>query len=65
MVATNKLVKMGKDHQGVRSYYVQKIDELRVQVAQKTQNLRRLEAQRNDLNNKGTNLGFNGSSHAS
>jgi len=43
---------MGKDHQGVRSYYVQKIDELRVLAAQKTQNLRRLEAQRNDLNNK-------------
>ncbi len=42
--------------EGIRSYYVQKIEELRNTVAEKTQNLRRLEAQRNELNNKGKPL---------
>jgi len=38
------------DSVGVRHYYVKKIDELQSTVATKTQNLRRLEAQRNELN---------------
>lgn len=38
------------DAAGVRQYYLHKIDTLEVKLAQKTQNLRRLEAQRNELN---------------
>lgn len=37
---------------GIRSYYLQKIEEADVLVREKTQNLRRLEAQRNELNAK-------------
>lgn len=36
----------------MRNYYVTKIEELQLQVAEKQQNLRRLEAQRNELNAK-------------
>ena len=35
---------------GIQAYYASKIDELEVIVREKTQNLRRLEAQRNELN---------------
>uniref|UniRef100_A0A3B4WQ73 ATPase AAA-type core domain-containing protein n=1 Tax=Seriola lalandi dorsalis TaxID=1841481 RepID=A0A3B4WQ73_SERLL len=38
---------------GISNYYSSKIDELEVVVREKTQNLRRLEAQRNELNSKG------------
>lgn len=38
---------------GIRDYYCWKIDELQFVVTEKTQNLRRLEAQRNELNAKG------------
>lgn len=38
---------------GIYSYYQSKIEELEVVVREKTQNLRRLEAQRNELNSKG------------
>lgn len=38
---------------GFRSYYIQKIEELQLIVAEKSQNLRRLQAQRNELNAKG------------
>lgn len=38
------------DTAGVRQYYLHKIDALQVTIAGKTQNLRRLEAQRNELN---------------
>jgi hypothetical protein len=41
-------------HEGVRSYYTSKIDELDIVLSEKTQDLRRLEAQRNELNSKGT-----------
>ena len=34
---------------GVSSYYLSKIEELEVVVRERTQNLRRLEAQRNEL----------------
>jgi len=37
---------------GIASYYKSKIDELQIVVSDKTQNLRRLEAQRNELNSK-------------
>lgn len=39
--------------EGFRSYYIQKIEELQLIVAEKSQNLRRLQAQRNELNAKG------------
>lgn len=38
---------------GLRGYYKAKIEELEVAVRNKTQNLRRLEAQRNELNTQG------------
>lgn len=38
---------------GLKSYYVTKIEELQLIVTEKTQNLRRLQAQRNELNAKG------------
>ncbi|VDN08663.1 unnamed protein product [Dibothriocephalus latus] len=37
---------------GIKDYYVSKIDELQYVVTEKVQNLRRLEAQRNELNAK-------------
>lgn len=39
--------------EGFRSFYVQKIEELQLVVNEKGQNLRRLQAQRNELNAKG------------
>lgn len=47
---------------GLKSYYVTKIEELQLVVSEKTQNLRRLQAQRNELNAKGKyklNLHYN------
>lgn len=44
----------GPKGEGFRSYYIQKIEELQLIVAEKSQNLRRLQAQRNELNAKGT-----------
>lgn len=38
---------------GFRTYYITKIEELQLIVADKSQNLRRLQAQRNELNAKG------------
>ena len=35
---------------GIQNYYAAKIEELEVIVRERTQNLRRLEAQRNELN---------------
>ena len=40
------------DPEGLRQYFVQKIEELNLIVAEKQQNLRRLQAQRNELNAK-------------
>jgi 26S proteasome regulatory subunit T6 len=40
--------------EGIKSYYQQKIEELEVIIRDKEQNNRRLEAQRNDWNSKGT-----------
>jgi 26S proteasome regulatory subunit T6 len=42
---------LGED-KGVRSYYLSKIDELEVVVRERTQNLQRLKAQRNEWNAK-------------
>ena len=39
--------------EGFRQYYITKIEELQLIVAEKSQNLRRLQAQRNELNAKG------------
>ena len=41
------------DKAGIRSYYIAKIDSLDQEVGAKAQNLRRLEAQRNELNSRG------------
>jgi len=38
--------------EGFRSYYITKIEELQLVVAEKSQNIRRLQAQRNELNAK-------------
>lgn len=45
--------------EGFKPYYIQKIEELQLIVAEKSQNLRRLQAQRNELNAKG--ISFNNS----
>ena len=39
--------------EGLKTYYKAKIEEYEIAVRNKTQNLRRLEAQRNELNTKG------------
>lgn len=44
---------MGKQ-EGIKSYYLQKIEEAEVLFREKQLNLRRLEAQRNELNTKGS-----------
>lgn len=41
---------------GFRPYYITKIEELQLVVADKSQNLRRLQAQRNELNAKGSDI---------
>lgn len=43
---------------GFRPYYITKIEELQLVVADKSQNLRRLQAQRNELNAKGSKYIF-------
>lgn len=43
----------GAKGEGFRPYYITKIEELQLIVAEKSQNLRRLQAQRNELNAKG------------
>lgn len=41
-------------HEGIKPYYLQKIEEAEGVIREKQLNLRRLEAQRNELNAKGT-----------
>lgn len=41
------------NHRGVRDYYLSKIDEKEIILRDQSENLRRLEAQRNELNNRG------------
>lgn len=45
-----------KQGEGLRSYYVRRIHELQLLVRQKSHNLNRLEAQRNELNSRGQKL---------
>lgn len=39
--------------EGLRTYYRSKIEEMEIQIRDKQHDLRRMEAQRNDLNTKG------------
>lgn len=41
-----------KSHEGLQQYYITKIEEAQMEVAEKVKDLRRLEAQRNELNAK-------------
>ena len=41
---------------GLRNYYIAKIEELQSVLSEKSQDVRRLEAQRNELNAKGRSL---------
>eukprot|EP00286_Rhodomonas_abbreviata_P012089 CAMPEP_0181331886 /NCGR_PEP_ID=MMETSP1101-20121128/24771_1 /TAXON_ID=46948 /ORGANISM="Rhodomonas abbreviata, Strain Caron Lab Isolate" /LENGTH=152 /DNA_ID=CAMNT_0023441437 /DNA_START=85 /DNA_END=539 /DNA_ORIENTATION=- len=43
---------MKANDQGLKSYYISKIEELQIKIRDKTQNFERLKAQRNELNNK-------------
>ena len=45
--------KPAKQGEALRQYYLQHIHELQLLVRQKTHNLNRLEAQRNELNSRG------------
>lgn len=49
---SNQVSRMGRSGEGLNDYYKGKIEELEIAVRDKTHNLRRLEAQRNDLNTK-------------
>ena len=45
-------VEDNKSHEGLQQYYITKIEEAQMEVAEKVKDLRRLEAQRNELNAK-------------
>ncbi|XP_066912376.1 26S proteasome regulatory subunit 8 [Clytia hemisphaerica] len=45
-------VEDSKSHEGLQQYYITKIEESKMEVADKVKDLRRLEAQRNELNAK-------------
>ncbi|KAG8471792.1 hypothetical protein CXB51_036781 [Gossypium anomalum] len=47
-----------KQGEGLRQYYLQHIHELQLNLRQKTHNLNRLEAQRNELNSRGCRFGI-------
>lgn len=49
----NVKIAAAKQGEGLKQYYLQHIHELQRQLRQKTNNLNRLEAQRNDLNSRG------------
>lgn len=44
---------MGKQQEGLQWLFQQKVEQLELMVKEKTHNLRRLEAQRNELNTQG------------
>jgi hypothetical protein len=52
VVVTAELAAAAEDDKGVRTYYQSKIDELDLVIRERTQNLQRLKAQRNELNAK-------------
>lgn len=45
--------RMQEDSGGVRNFFLSKIEELTAKVREKTKDLRRLQAQRNELNSRG------------
>ena len=51
-VASNLTTKGADNPEGLRQYYVAKIEKLQLTVTERNQNLRRLQAQRNELNAK-------------
>jgi hypothetical protein len=51
-MVNNDTLKSNKE-EGIRQYYTQKIDEAETQIRERSQNLKRLEAQRNELNSRG------------
>ena len=51
-MATVTVAKQAKTASAMDTYYAAKIEELEVEVREKMLNLRRLEAQRNELNSK-------------
>lgn len=53
MVTTSASAAAGAPREGIKAYYKTKIEELEAVINGKTQDLRRLEAQRNQLNAKG------------
>lgn len=54
-IMATKTANHATDHgQGLRTYYQGKIEEYEVQIREKQVDLRRMEAQRNELNSKGT-----------
>ena len=46
-------VEESRPRDGLKNYYIAKIEELQSVVGEKSQDVRRLEAQRNELNAKG------------
>merc|ERR1712024_298992 len=52
MVASSLTTKGDTNPEGLRQYYVAKIEKLQLTVTERNQNLRRLQAQRNELNAK-------------
>ena len=52
----NVKIAAAKQGEGLKQYYLQHIHELQRQLRQKTNNLNRLEAQRNELNSRGPSL---------
>ena len=51
-VASSLTTKGDTNPEGLRQYYVAKIEKLQLTVTERNQNLRRLQAQRNELNAK-------------
>ena len=44
-----------KDQKGLRNYYLAKLNEKQIALRDKVENLKRLQAQRNELNSRGKN----------
>ena len=56
ILTTTKSLVEPKEHKGLESYYKSKIEELEMALIEKKNNLRRLEAQRNEMNTLVKNL---------
>lgn len=46
---------MTSNNSSLKTYLVSKVEELEQKIQEKAQNVKRLQAQRNDLNNSGSN----------